>query len=491
MRATLVAMLLCGCQVVAGVDDFEIQDPASSASVTSAGGTGAAGGSGGQGAGGGGQGGAGACPPWAARYGDDTEQVAVDVATDGCDVIVVGLTVGAIDFGGGPLPGTMAQDAFIARLGPGGEHVWSSRLGGPDDQVASSVAVASNGDVVAGGSFRGTVMLGGDRYTASIRDVLLTRFDGAGGLVDHARFGGPGAQELLALALDSNDRLALCGRFTGTTDFGGGPIVHAGGTGDDAFLAVLDAQGGHVLSERYGGMLQDACLDVAFDAGGNVVFAGTFAEAIDLGGGPLPSAGQADAFVAKLSPSGAHVFSRAWGDPGAQGMRAVAVDSAGNVIVAGFFTGSVDFGGGPLQSAGAADFVLVGLGPDGAHRYSVRFGDASAQCDQNLECRIALAVTPADEVLLAGHLRGTIDFGGDPLAAVDVEDVFVARFDADGNHLASARYGESGVQAALSVASDPFGRAVIGGILLGTADIGGTLLDGAGGPDALVARLPD
>jgi len=39
----------------------------------------------------------------------------------------------------------------------------------------------------------------------------------------------------------------------------------------------------------------------------------------------------------------------------------------------------VDFGGGPLTSAGASDIFLVKFGPTGTHYWSKRFGDAANQ----------------------------------------------------------------------------------------------------------------
>src|SRR5262249_47559744 len=56
-----------------------------------------------------------------------------------------------------------------------------------------------------------------------------------------------------------------------------------------------------------------------------------------------------------------------------------AVDGAGNVLLTGFFDGSVDFGGGPLTSAGWSDIFVVKLDPAGNHLWSKRFGDGLNQ----------------------------------------------------------------------------------------------------------------
>ena len=51
-----------------------------------------------------------------------------------------------------------------------------------------------------------------------------------------------------------------------------------------------------------------------------------------------------------------HVLLDQWG-------TGVASDAAGNVLVTGFFEGTVDFGGGPLMSAGSSDVFVVKLEP--------------------------------------------------------------------------------------------------------------------------------
>jgi hypothetical protein len=57
----------------------------------------------------------------------------------------------------------------------------------------------------------------------------------------------------------------------------------------------------------------------------------------------------------------------------------VAVDGAGNVLLTGDFDGTVDFGGGPLTSAGSDDIFVAKLDAQGNHLWSKRFGDSYYQ----------------------------------------------------------------------------------------------------------------
>jgi hypothetical protein len=74
-----------------------------------------------------------------------------------------------------------------------------------------------------------------------------------------------------------------------------------------------------------------------------------------------------DVCLAKFDPSGTHMWSRRFGDtmvdPTTQAGTDVVADPWGNAILAGGFFGSIDFGDGPLVSAGESDTFLARLVP--------------------------------------------------------------------------------------------------------------------------------
>jgi hypothetical protein len=61
-------------------------------------------------------------------------------------------------------------------------------------------------------------------------------------------------------------------------------------------------------------------------------------------------------------PAGEHLWSQRFGGGSYDEAYAVAVDAAGNVIVAGELLGTVDFGGGALTSVGGTDIVIAKFG---------------------------------------------------------------------------------------------------------------------------------
>src|SRR5690349_13691357 len=77
-----------------------------------------------------------------------------------------------------------------------------------------------------------------------------------------------------------------------------------------------------------------------------------------------------------------HLWSQRFGDASFQNGYSVATDPAGNVYIGGTFQGSVNFGGSTLTSLGSNDIFLAKFSPTGAHVWSKRFGDSSIQIGQ-------------------------------------------------------------------------------------------------------------
>jgi hypothetical protein len=99
---------------------------------------------------------------WSKRFGDASDQSAVDLALDGTGGILLhGHFQGTVDFGGGPLvstaSGSPGGNLFVAKLDTTGAHVWSHRFGDTFPIYAFGVAAAPSGGVFIGGFFTGVL----------------------------------------------------------------------------------------------------------------------------------------------------------------------------------------------------------------------------------------------------------------------------------------------------------------------------------------------
>jgi hypothetical protein len=195
-------------------------------------------------------------------------------------------------------------------------------------------------------------------------------------------------------AVDGSGNVFVTGKFIGTVDFGGGNLTGAGNY--EIFLAKYDAAGVHQWSQRFGSTGADIGYSVAADGLGNVVVTGHFNGTVDFGGGNLISAGGYDIFLAKYDAAGVHVWSKRFGS-GNHDIGYSVADGSGNVFVTGYFSGTVNFGGGSLVSASfAPDIFLAKYSGGVAEPLITSVVDIGN--DQGRRVRIEFARSGADEV---------------------------------------------------------------------------------------------
>jgi hypothetical protein len=256
------------------------------------------------------------------------------------------------------------------------------------------------------------------------------------------------------------------------------------------FLTLLAAPLAHALtpaplwSQRFGGAGLDEGNSVVVDGSGNIFVTGRFAGTINLGGSDLLSAGNDDIFLAKYNSSGVHQWSQRFGSVLADFGASVAVDGAGSVYMTGYFRGNAYLGGGDLLSAGENDIFLAKYNASGVHQWSKRFGGAS------FDEAYSLAVDAAGNVFLTGGFTGTVDFGGGNLISGGGADIVLARYNSNGVHQWSQRFGSAAALPDLgwSVALDGSGNVFATGYFQGTVDFGGGNLVSAGSTDIYLAK---
>lgn len=401
------------------------------------------------------------------------------------NVIVTGSIVGTVDFGGGPLTADQSYDTFVVKLGPAGDHLWSKVMGGvnyefptgaavdsagnvyitgayvdqtdlgggplvsagqydmflakldgatgallssksfggPSYDEGSNVAVDGAGDILVTGWFKSTINFGGGNLTAAgggVPDIFVAKLTAAGGHLWSKRLGGAGIDIPESLAVDPSGNALVTGSFEGSVDFGGGALTSAGG--EDIFVLKLSsAAGAHVFSQRAGGASGDRGTSIAADGAGNVLVTGRYTDTIDFGGGALVSAGSNEGFYVKYSPAGAHVFSQRFGSPGADSGASITADPAGNIVLLGSLSGTVDLGGGPFTALSSSDPFILKLSANGGHIWSKHYGGVGAEWSESV------ATNAAGEIAFTGGSTGSLDFGGGPLMYAGDIDVFVVK----------------------------------------------------------------
>jgi hypothetical protein len=295
--------------------------------------------------------------------------------------MVYGVSYGNVDLGLGPMTGgspanTNLADGYIGRFGPAAP-AWIARIvrtsGAGENKILAS-APGPGSTIYAGGyvanpsTFNVTAGTTTTPVTtlASVdgRDIFLARFNTFTGAVDLTKqYSGTPDDEITGAA-SSAGGLVVTGRFgqvgggmpQGSLSFGGAtqPLVPNGGL--DIFVAKLDDTGAGMWAVHYGGTGDEFDPRISVDTAGDVYVAGSFSGQVAFGTTKLTSKGGQDIFIAKLHGNdGSVVWAQSIGSTVDDGILDIAADTAGHIVVVGTVGGPIDNG----TSAGGIDALIA------------------------------------------------------------------------------------------------------------------------------------
>jgi len=329
--------------------------------------------------------------------------------------------------------------------------------------------------------------------SASLGDVTVTKVSADGKTLMYSTHLGGVATDLgFGIALDAAGNIYITGG-TASSDYpvtsnafqprrasGGDPNSAA-----DCFVTKLNPAGNALVYSTYlSGNDQDVCTGIGVDGAGNAYVTGATLsrDFPTLNAFQQNMRGSGDAFVTKLSADGSKLlYSTYMGGSGSELSLGIAVDSTGNVYLAGATT-SNDFpvtqgafqtrfggsGGQPKRFFTSGDGFVMKLGPDGSQVYSTYLGGTRD------DIAIGIAVDPSGAASVVGSTLST-DFpllkpfqatfkgsGGDDNYIAG--DAFVAKLNPQGSALVYSSYlGGAKDDRAMGIAVDSAGNAHVSG----------------------------
>lgn len=335
------------------------------------------------------------------------------------NMYVGGLAQSSFDLGGGTI-----TNGYLLKLDPKGKVLWQhSNL----QATFRCIAFKSNGNVIIGGSVDNSADFGGGTMTANGPDALLIEYTPTNTFVRAKQFGpvnSYGIQQMRHCAVDASDNVVVAGYFDDQISLGGstftGPAQGSGALG--TFVAKLSPTLGHIASIdlKMGDGLSGVA-PIALDSSGNVFVAGWFGTSVDLGGGALMTAGNRDAFIGKLDSSLNHKWSKRFGDSDNQFITAIATDPSGRVGFTGAYSGNLNFGCGALPGQNQTTAIFTGLfDTSGACVINHTYSATTPSVN-------AMAFLTQPDFVIAGGFFGSITLPSGQLSAGNNWDGFVAR----------------------------------------------------------------
>lgn len=355
---------------------------------------------------------------WALRMGGDSEIGAesggvsdsassIDVDANQ-NVYVVGHYLGTADFGANILTTGGDRDNFAMKLNSAGAVQWVNRFGGNANDQGLSVDVDGIGNVYALG-YRHD--LDSSKWGVDIKKLS----PGGSTLWTKSINTGTSTADL---TVDNAGNVFIAGQFSNSggrsTDFDPGSKTNyqsTGGTGQAGYVLSLSTQGAFSWVSVFKGQVNSysAATDINLDNQGNLVVGGYYSGSVDFnpGSGTTLLSGKG-AFVTKLNKNGGLAWARSLDSLDTTGVHGLTVDSADGIYVAGYFAGTTEFdpGSGTVSRTSAGGLDGYLLNLTSAGD----FGWVETFGGIGQDRVTAVFVDSSNKVYLAGYFMGNVDF---------------------------------------------------------------------------------
>ena len=307
-------------------------------------------------------------------------------------------------------------------------NFWVETLGGAGDDEGYSLASAPDGSIGLTGV--------STSFGAGAQDVLIAKLHANGTLAWAETLGGTGTDVGNSLAIAPDNSLLLIG-YTDSLNTGG----------QDVLLAKFQANGSLTWAQSFG----MANLD---DYGISLLL--TPDDSLLVTGQAYMNTGDFDAFLAKFQVNGSLAWAQTLGGSAYDVGLSLALTPDGGFALTGWTS---SFG------AGNADVLIAKFQANGSLAWAQTLGGSDN------DYGASLAIAPDGSLLLTGH---TLSFGA------GVQDVLLAKFQANGSLAWAQTLGGTGAENGNSLAIDADGSLAL---------TGSTNSFGAGSYDILIAKF--
>lgn len=209
---------------------------------------------------------------------------------------------------------------------------------------------------------------------------------------------------------------------------------------------------------------------IAIDKSGNVYVAGFMNGTVDFDPSStianLVSSGKDDIFIAKYDAAGNYIWAKNMGGTYGESAQSLAIDSKGNLFISGFFSDVCDFDPSGatawLTSKGQTDIFLAKYDSDGNYIWAKQMGGGSYEETKGL------TIDANDNIFICGTYKAS-STDIDPSAASVIlpyfgnDDLFIAKYDNNGNYVWAHGLGSTGWEEANSIAIDQDNNLIVTG----------------------------
>ena len=369
-----------------------------------------------------------------------THDYANGVVTDSSgNVYVTGGTKGGLD--GNTSAGN--TDLFMLKYNSSGTKQWTKQLGSSGRDSANAIAIDSSGNLYVAGITYG----GLDWNTNSgANDLFVVKYNSSGTKQWTEQLGTPSSDAANAVATDSSGNVYVVGVTYGV-------LGDKNKGNSDLFVVKYNSSGTKQWTEQNGTDMWDEARGVVTDSSGNVyVVGGTKGDKLN----GVNKAGMTEAFVIKYNSSGTRQWTKLLGTWRKDFANAVAIDSSGNIYVAGVTERHLDGN----ESAGNDDLFVVKYDSKGKKQWTKQLGT------KRNDRATGVATDSSGNIYVTGYTYWGLD--GNTYAGSN--DAFVVKYNSSGTKQWTKQFGTSSTDLADGVAIDSSGNVYVVGYTYGELD---------------------
>jgi type II secretory pathway pseudopilin PulG len=400
-----------------------------------------------------------------------------------------------------------AEDFVLTKINANRTYAWSYVIGSAGIEAIKDIVVDSTGNVYVTGYYNGTnvdfnPLAGTDlKTTIGDTDLFLTKINADGTYGWTYAWGSNGPDISNAIAIDGSNNIYITGGFNGTNiDMNptGGTDLKTSNLSMDIFASKFNANGtyGWTITMGDGSSFGngDQAYGIAADNSGNIYITGSLIGTADMNpfGGvdtKTKSSTLYDLFLTKINSNFTYGWTYTYGTSGMSQFTGMpAVDSSGNLYVAGKFNFNFDFN--PLSGTdtkttqGGWDVFLTKLNSNGTYGWTQTMGGTGGDGGMDLE------IDSSGNIYLSSFFgSASVDF--DPTSGIDTKttngsnDTAITRINANGTYGWTHAIGGTLEDVLLAITTDPSRNIYFGGYFNSTGvdfdQIAGTDIKNASG----------
>lgn len=340
---------------------------------------------------------------------------------------------------------------FVSKL-QAQQFDWAHSIGGLGLDVGRDIVVDAQGNVIVVGDFSGFTTIA-DTTLSGLGgpEAFVAKFTSQGNLLWARVISGPEEDRARGMLVDDNGNIYVVGHFTDTVVFHQTEteLIASKSEGKkDIFVAKYDSQGQLVWRFTGGGREDDTATAIDWNQWtGKLYISGGFQRRGNFGNALPLSVGDSDAFLLKMDLDGNTFWAKTGGGDLHEVAADVAVDaSSGSIYLVGDFYQNASFDDIDLQAVGSSDMFLAKYNEEGQLLWAQSNGGT------NVDVATKVGVDLNNQVYVGGYYQLTTIFQNFSKTAHGYNDVFLARFNPNGDCIWLKSTGSNALDNALGLA---------------------------------------